>query len=104
MGFDMNALMKQAQQIQQKMLKIQEELANEKIEEIAGGGMVRVVVNGQQEILELKINRDAVNPDDVEFLEDMILVALRGALLKSQDLQKRRMQEATGGLNLPGVL
>lgn len=104
MGFDMNQLMKQAQEMQKKMLRIQEELAEEKIEETAGGGSIRVVVNGQQEILELKINPEAVNPDDVEILEDMILVALRNALTKSVELQKKRMQEATGGMNLPGIL
>ena len=104
MAFDMNQLMKQAQKMQEKMVKIQEELADERIEETSGGGMVRVVVNGQQEIVELKIKPDAVNPDDTELLEDMILVALRNAIMKSQELQKKRMAEVTGGMNIPGIM
>jgi DNA-binding YbaB/EbfC family protein len=104
MGMDMNALMKQAQKMQEKMQKIQEELVHERIEETSGGGMVRVVVNGHQEIIELQIKPDAVNPDDVELLEDMILVALRNALAKSQELAKARMAEVTGGLKIPGMM
>ena len=104
MGFDMNALMKQAQQMQEKMAKIQEELAEERIEETSSGGMVKVVVNGQQEIIELKIQPDAVNPDDVELLEDMILAALRNALTKSQEIAKSKMAEVTGGMKIPGIM
>jgi len=104
MSFDMNALMKQAQKMQEKMARIQDELAQEKIEEVVGGGLVKVVVNGQQEILELKIDPKAVDPNDVDFLADMILAALRNALLKSQELAKTRMGEVTGGLKIPGIL
>lgn len=104
MGMDMNALMKQAQKMQEKMQRVQEELGHERIEETSGGGMVRVVVNGHQEIIELQIKPDAVNPDDVELLEDMILVALRNALAKSQELAKVKMSEVTGGLKIPGII
>lgn len=104
MGFDMNALMKQAQKMQEKMEKVQEELINERIEESSGGGMVKVVVNGQQEIIELKIQPDAVNPDEVELLEDMILAALRNAISKSQELAKEKMGDVTGGMKIPGIM
>ncbi len=104
MAFDMNALMKQAQQMQEKMTQVQEELSNERIEETAGGGMVKVVVNGQQEIIELAIKPDAVNPDEVEILEDMILAALRNALGKSQEIAKEKMAAVTGGMKIPGIM
>ncbi len=104
MAFDMNALMKQAQQMQEKMAKVQEELINERIEETSGGGMVRVVVNGQQEIIELNIQPDAVNPDEVELLEDMILAALRNAINKSQEIAKEKMASVTGGMKIPGIM
>ena len=100
----MHSLMKQAQKMQEKMAKIQEELANVRIEETSGGGMVKVVVSGQQEILELKIDPKAIDPDDISLLEDMILAALRNALLKSQEIAKSRMSEVTGGLKIPGVI
>jgi len=104
MSFDMHSLMKQAQKMQEKMAKIQEELAQVRIEETSGGGMVKVVVSGQQEILELKIDPKAIDPDDITLLEDMILAALRNALLKSQEIAKSRMSEVTGGLKIPGVI
>jgi len=104
MSFDMHSLMKQAQKMQEKMAKIQEDLANVRIEETSGGGMVKVVVSGQQEILELKIDPKAIDPDDITLLEDMILAALRNALLKSQEIAKSRMSEVTGGLKIPGII
>lgn len=100
----MHSLMKQAQKMQEKMAKIQEDLANVRIEETSGGGMVKVVVSGQQEILELKIDPKAIDPDDITLLEDMILAALRNALLKSQEIAKSRMSEVTGGLKIPGII
>ena len=100
----MHSLMKQAQKMQEKMAKIQEELANVRIEETSGGGMVKVVVSGQQEILELKIDPKAIDPDDITLLEDMILAALRNTLLKSQEIAKSRMSEVTGGLKIPGII
>lgn len=104
MSMDMNALMKQAQKMQEKMKQVQEELADERIEETSGGGIVKVVVNGHQEILELKIQPDAVNPDETELLEDMILVALRNAITKSQEIAKSKMSEVTGGIKIPGIM
>lgn len=99
----MHNLIKQAQKMQEKLTKIQEELANIRIEETSGGGMVKVVVNGQQELLELKIDPQAVDPNDITLLEDMILAAVRNAFLKSQEIAKSKMSEVTGGLKIPGI-
>jgi DNA-binding YbaB/EbfC family protein len=97
-------MMKQVQKLQQDMAKVQEELADEKVEASAGGGMVKVVVSGQQKILEVKINPEALDPSDVEMLEDMILVATSEAMQKAQDLAAQRLGPLTGGLNVPGLM
>ena len=96
-------IMKQMQKIQQEMEKIQEELANKTVEGTAGGGMVRVVANGKQEILEIKIDPEVVNPDDVEMLEDLIVAAVNQAKEKAQQLQMEDMSKLTGGLKIPGL-
>lgn len=96
-------MMKQVQQMQQGMEKVQEELAAEKIEATAGGGMVSVVVNGQQEVLEIKIEKEAVDPEDVEMLQDMVLAAMNEALRKSRDIATAKMGQLTGGLSIPGL-
>ncbi|HAW60229.1 MAG TPA: YbaB/EbfC family nucleoid-associated protein [Actinobacteria bacterium] len=100
---DLGKIMKQAQKVQKEMLKAQEELAGERVEASSGGGMVRVVANGKQEILEVKINPDAVNPEDVELLEDMVLVAVNEALGESRELASRKLSKLTGGVESPGV-
>lgn len=96
-------MMKQVQQMQQEMAKIQEELAQERIEATAGGGMVSVAVNGEQEVLEVTIQKEAVDPDDVEMLQDMILAAANEALRKSRDLATAKLGQVTGGLSIPGL-
>lgn len=96
-------MMKQVQQMQQGMTKIQEELAEERIEATAGGGMVSVVVNGQQEVLEVTIQKEAVDPEDVEMLQDMVLAATNEALRKSRDIATAKMGQLTGGLSIPGL-
>jgi len=96
-------MMKQVQQMQQEMAKIQEELAQERIEATAGGGMVSVVVNGEQEVLEVTIEKEAVDPDDVEMLQDMMLAAANEALRKSKDLATTKLGQVTGGLSIPGL-
>ncbi|MDI6891683.1 MAG: YbaB/EbfC family nucleoid-associated protein [Actinomycetota bacterium] len=101
---DLGKIMKQAQKVQKEMVKAQEELAGERVEASSGGGMVKVIVNGKQEILEVKINPDAVNPEDVEMLEDMVLVAANEALGESRELASRKLSKLTGGLNLPGLV
>nr|WP_320049597.1 YbaB/EbfC family nucleoid-associated protein [uncultured Desulfuromonas sp.] len=96
-------MMKQAQQMQQKMVRIQEEVAKQEIEASAGGGMVNVVVNGKQEILSIKIDPSVVDPQDVDMLQDLILVATNEAVRKSQDIMQQEMSKLTGGMNIPGL-
>ena len=96
-------MMKQAQQMQQKMMRIQEDVAKQEIEASAGGGMVTVVVNGKQEILSIKIDPSVVDPQDVDMLQDLILVATNEAVRKSQDIMQQEMSKLTGGMNIPGL-
>jgi len=96
-------MMKQAQQMQQKMVRIQEEMAQREVEASAGGGMVTVVVNGKQELLSIKIDPSAVDPQDVDMLQDLILVATNEAVRKSQDMMQQEMSKLTGGMNIPGL-
>ncbi len=97
------SFMRQAQELQAKLAKAQEELAEAKIEASSGGGAVTVTVNGQQQILSVKISPEAIEPDDVEMLEDLVLTAVNEALTKSQELAAKRMGKITGGLNIPGL-
>ena len=96
-------MFKQAQQLQSKMLKMQEEVGDKTVEATVGGGMVTVLVNGKQQLLSIKIQPEAVNPDDVEMLEDLILAAVNKALGDSQEMVKQAMSSLTGGLNIPGL-
>jgi DNA-binding YbaB/EbfC family protein len=96
-------IMRQAQELQAKLAKVQEELAEAKIEASSGGGAVTVTVNGQQQLLSVKISPEAISPDDVEMLEDLVLAAVNEALTKSQELASKRMGKITGGLNIPGL-
>jgi DNA-binding YbaB/EbfC family protein len=104
MSFNLGNLMKQAQKFQQEMLKIQEELAKEVVEGTAAGSGVKVIANGQGEILQVKIPKEVVNPEDVEMLEDLILMATRDALKKAQDLSQEKLSRLTGGLKIPAGL
>ena len=101
--FDMNKLLKQAQQMQTDMAKAQEELANEVLEASAGGGMVVVKATGGGEIREIKIDPKAIDPDDPEFLEDAVLAAVNEALRSAQALAQSRLGGMMGGLGLPGL-
>lgn len=96
-------MMKQLQEMQQGVAKVQEDLAQERIEATAGGGMVAVAVNGQQEMLEVRIEKEAVDPDDVEMLQDMVLAAANEALRKSRDIATAKLGQLTGGVNIPGL-
>jgi len=98
----MNSIMRQAQKMQEKMAKVQEELANERIEHSAGGGLVKCTVSGQGEVLGITISPEALT-EGPEMLEDLILVAVREALSKANELQQERMKGLTGGLNIPGL-
>lgn len=99
----MGKMMKQVQKMQQDMAKLQEDLKDRLVEASVGGGVVRVVVNGQQEVREIHIDKSAVDPDDVEMLEDMVLAAVNEAMRKSQELGAAEMAKITGGMNIPGM-
>jgi len=94
--------MKQAKIMQKKMEEIQEELKEMKFEASSGGGVVKVTANGDQEILEVKINKEMVDTDDLDMLEDMIMVASNDAIKQSKEESKNRITGLTGGLNIPG--
>jgi hypothetical protein len=103
MGKGIGDIMKQVQKMQARMEEIQTELETEHIEGTSGGGMVKAVVNGRQEIVEIKIDKEVVNPDDIEMLEDLIVAAINQAQEKAQELATERMAELTGGMKLPGL-
>ncbi len=94
-------LMKQAQQMQERVKKIQEEAAGKTVETSAGGGMVTVVANGRQEIISIKIDPSVVDPNDTEMLQDLVVAAVNEALRKSQELMKEEMANLTAGMGLP---
>lgn len=96
--------MKQAQKMQAKMAEMQEELKSETLEASAGGGMVRVVITGDMQIREIVIDPAAIDPDDVEMLQDMVAAAVNEAIRSAQELATRRMGEITGGVNIPGLM
>lgn len=100
----MGNLMKQAQQMQQKMMKMQEEMATKTVDASVGGGMVTVTANGRAEVLSVKIDPQAVDPDDVEMLEDLVLAGVNEALRKAQDMMASEMNKLTGGMKIPGLL
>jgi len=100
----MGNLMKQAQKLQSQMLKLQEELAEKTVEATAGGGMIKAVANGKQEILSIHIEKEVVDPEDVEMLEDLILAAVNDALSRAQEMVSTEMGKLTGGMNLPGLM
>jgi DNA-binding YbaB/EbfC family protein len=102
-GFNMQGLMKQAQKMQEKMAKAQEELKDKTVEATVGGGMIKVVFNGSQELLSIEIDKEAVDPDDVETLQDLVLSAVNAGLKKSQDMVQNEMGDITGGMNIPGM-
>jgi nucleoid-associated protein EbfC len=102
MGFNYSDMMKQAKIMQKQMEKVQEELKDMKFEASAGGGAVKVTVNGEQDVLEVKINKAVADPDDIEMLEDMVLVAVNDAIKQSKDEAKNKLAGVTGGLNIPG--
>jgi len=100
----MGNLMKQAQQLQSKMLKLQEELGEKTVETSSGGGMVNVVANGKQQIVSIQIEKEVVDPDDVDMLEDLVLAAVNDALAKAQEMVSEKMGKLTGGMNIPGMM
>ena len=101
-GMNMN-MIKQAQKMQQDMLKMQEEMEAKEYEATSGGGMVTARVNGKHELVSLTINPEAVDPDDVEMLQDMVVAAVNEAMRKAEADQSASMSKLTGGLNLGGL-
>ncbi len=100
---DMQQMMKKAQQMQSKMSEVQDELSNKTVDASAGGGVVTVTVNGDQEVVDIDIEPDAMDPEDPEMLEDLILAATNEAMRKIQDLISEEMNKVTGGMNIPGM-
>ncbi|WP_222427592.1 YbaB/EbfC family nucleoid-associated protein [Desulfobotulus alkaliphilus] len=100
---NMGQMMKQAQKMQQQMEKMQAEMANKTVEASAGGGMVRVVANGKQQILSIHMEKEVVDPEDVEMLQDLVQAAVNDALQKSQEMMASAMAQLTGGMKIPGL-
>ncbi|MCI0812964.1 MAG: YbaB/EbfC family nucleoid-associated protein [Chloroflexi bacterium] len=96
-------MMKQAQQLQKQMVKMQEELEEATVEASVGGGVVKVVVSGKMKVESITIEPEAVSPDDVEMLQDLVLAAVNDGLEKAQAMASDRMGAITGGLNIPGL-
>ena len=97
------SMMRQAQELQAKLAKAQQELGKTTLEASSGGGAVKVTITGQLKILSIKISPEAINPDDVEMLEDLVLAAVTEAMAKAQQLAAERLGKLTGGLKIPGL-
>ncbi len=95
--------LQQVKALQEKMARMQEDLANRKVEATAGGGMVTVVVNGRQEVLSIKIEPQVVDPEDIEMLQDLVVAAVNDGLKKAQEMAASEMGKLAGGLNIPGL-
>ena len=99
----MNSVIKQAQKMQEEMERVQSELETKTVEASAGGGMVEVTANGKKEILSIKIKPEVVDPDDIETLEDLVMIAVNDAVKKADDMMTEGMSAVTGGINIPGL-
>lgn len=100
----LNGLLKQAKQLESMVAKIQKDLEEKKITASSGGGMVEVTVNGRRELLEIKIDREVVNPDDIEMLQDLIIAAVNEAMRRIQSMVTEDISKITGGLSIPGIV
>ncbi len=100
----MGGLMQQAQEMQAKLAKIQEELANKTVDAAAGGGMVRVTVNGQFMLASIKVDRSVIDPDEVEMLEDLVRAAVNEGLRRAREMASEEMSKLTGGVKIPGLI
>ncbi len=100
---EFQSLIRQAQEMQERMAKLQEELGGRTVEATAGGGMVTVVMNGRQEIVSVRIEKEVVTPDDVELLQDLVRGAVNEAVSRSRKVMAEELTRITGGLNLPGL-
>ena len=102
-GGNMNNMIKQAKQVQEKIVKMQEELKEREVEASSGGGAVSATVNGKQELLKIKIKPEVVDPEDIEMLEDLVMTAVNEAIRQSQEMVSTEMAKITGGFNIPGL-
>ncbi|MGE5698529.1 MAG: YbaB/EbfC family nucleoid-associated protein [Deltaproteobacteria bacterium] len=100
---DFREMLKQAQEMQARLSKLQEELAGRTVEASSGGGMVSVVANGRQEVLSVKIEKEVVSPEEVDLLQDLVRAAVNEALSRSREMMAAEMAKITGGMNLPGL-
>jgi len=98
-----NQMMKQAQEMQAKVLKVQKEVEAQTVEAEAGGGMVKVVASGKQRIVEIKIDPEVVNPEDIEMLQDLVTAAVNKAMDNAQEMVAQAINKATGSLKIPGL-
>lgn len=103
MGGNMNNMIKQAQKMQQEMMKMQDEMEATEFESTAGGGVITVKVSGSKQILDVNIKPEAVDPDDVEMLQDLIITAVNDAMKKVDEANNSKMSRLTGGMNFPGL-
>ena len=103
-GGGLGNIMKQAQQMQARIARVQQELETREVEATAGGGMVTARVNGKQQILDLKIEKDVVDPEDVEMLQDLVVAAVNAAMKNMQEKINSEMSKVTGGLKIPGLM
>ena len=102
-GGNMQGMLRQAQKMQEEMIKAQEELGEKTVDASVGGGVVTVKVNGKKELLEVNIKPEAVDPDDVEMLQDLIVSAVNEAMRKADEMAASSMSRITGGMNIPGL-
>ncbi|MEA1962480.1 MAG: YbaB/EbfC family nucleoid-associated protein [Bacillota bacterium] len=102
-GGQMNQMMKQAKKMQDQIAKMQAELEEKTIETTAGGGAITVIVSGKQELVDIKIKPEVVDPEDIEMLQDLILAAVNDGVRQSQEMVSNEMAKITGGLNIPGL-
>ena len=100
---NMQKMMKQAQKMQSQLVKAQEELAKAEVEGTAGGGMVKITLTGGNDLVSIKLNKEAVDPEDVEMLEDLIVAAYQNAQEKVKEMSGKAMGGITGGMNIPGM-
>jgi len=103
MGGNMNNMMKQMQKVQKQMDDTQKEIEAREIEVTAGGGAIKAIVSGKREVISIEIDKDVVDPDDVEMLQDLIVAAVNEGLRKAEDMMSSEMKKLTGGLNIPGL-
>lgn len=100
---NMNEIMKQAQEMQQKLSRVQNELADKSVTASVGGGMVSVTVSGRNELLSIHIAKEVINPEDQTMLQDLIVSAVNEGIKKAQDMAQAEMRKLTGGINIPGI-